>query len=79
MLENIDFPKVWHYTGLESPNGEAGFLVKFNDSFSPYRLKIKTPSLPLAQALGHLVEGIHAEDLQANLASIGLRHYELDR
>lgn len=79
LLGNIDFPKTWHYTGLESPNGEAGFMVKFNDSFSPYRLKIKTPSLPLAQALAHLVKGIHADDLQANLASIGLRHFELDR
>jgi NADH-quinone oxidoreductase subunit C/D len=78
-ISTLDFPKGWHYTGIESPNGEAGFLVMFNDSISPYRVKIKTPSFPLVQALTHFVSGVREDQLKVYLASLGIRPFELDR
>ncbi len=78
-LASMPIPQAWQYTGIESPNGEAGFLVMFNESVNPYRVKIKTPSLPLVQALTHFVSGIREEQLRPYLASLGIRQFELDR
>lgn len=78
-LNGMEFPKGWQYTGLESPNGEAGFLVMFNDTTSPYRVKIKTPTFPLVQSLTHFVSGVHESQMKVCLASLGLRQFELDR
>ncbi len=69
----------WHYSCLESPNGEAGFFLLPDKTFSPYRVKIKTPSFPLAQALPQFTLGLRAEQLRASLASLGIRRYEVDR
>lgn len=79
LIGTLDIPKGWHYSGIESPNGEAGFLVMFHDKISPYRLKIKTPSFPLAQALSHLVTGVEEGQLKVQLTSLGIRQFELDR
>jgi NADH:ubiquinone oxidoreductase subunit D len=76
---SLDFPKGWQYTGIESPNGEAGFLVMFNDAISPYRVKMKTPSFPLVQAISYFVVGINEEQLAPYVASLGIRQFELDR
>ena len=76
---SLDFPKGWQYTGIESPNGEAGFLVMFNDAISPYRVKMKTPSFPLVQAISHFVLGINEDQLAPYVASLGIRQFELDR
>jgi NADH-quinone oxidoreductase subunit C/D len=78
-FENTELNQRWQYTGLESPNGEAGFLIMMNGSTTPYRVKIKTPSLPLAQALPHFILDIREEQLKACLASLGIRQSELDR
>jgi NADH-quinone oxidoreductase subunit C/D len=78
-LSQSEIPRAWHYTGLESPNGEAGFLVKFNDNTTPYRVKIKTPSFPLVQALPSFVLGLQEHQLKSCLASLGIRRFELDR
>jgi NADH:ubiquinone oxidoreductase subunit D len=78
-LSRLDIPRTWHYSGLESPNGEAGFLVKFNDTTTPYRVKIKTPSLPLVQALPSFVVGLEEYQLKSCLASLGFRRFEFDR
>lgn len=74
-----EFPKAWHYSGLESPNGEAGFLVLFNNRTSPDRIKIKSPSFILAQALPEFIRGVDEGHLKAALASLGMRQTELDR
>lgn len=78
-LLSLDAPQGWQYTSLESPNGEAGFLLMFNKTLKPYRLKIKTPSLSLAQALPNFVSGISEEQLKVCLASFGIRNFEMDR
>lgn len=78
-LLSLEIPTGWQFTSLESPNGEAGFLMMFNKTLNPYRLKIKTPSLSLAQALPHFVTGIREDQLKVCLASFGIRNFELDR
>lgn len=78
-LKAQEFPRGWYYSGLESPNGEAGFLVLFNDQMSPARIKIKSPSFILAQALPEFIRGVHEGHLKAVLASLGMRQSELDR
>lgn len=78
-LSGMELSKAWQYTGIESPNGEAGFLVMFNEHVSPFRVKIKTPSFPLVQGLSHFLQGIGEEQLKACFASLGIRRTELDR
>lgn len=70
---------LWHYSGLESPNGEAGFSLSMGEELKPYRVKIKTPSLPLAQALPYFVQGLVEVQLKGCLASLGIRRFEMDR
>lgn len=69
----------WHYSGLESPGGEAGFSLSMGEGLIPYRVKIKTPSLPLAQALPHFSAGLYESQLKGCLASLGVRRFEMDR
>jgi NADH-quinone oxidoreductase subunit C/D len=69
----------WHYNSIESPSGEAGFLVKIRDSSGPDRIKIKTPSFSLAQALPVLLKGLREDQLAANIASLGISRWEMDR
>lgn len=69
----------WHYSCLESPNGEAGFFLTASDGEHPYRVKIKTPSFALTQALPQFMIGLKGFELRAALASMGIRAQEIDR
>lgn len=69
----------WNFCSLESPNGEAGFFHLPGKDFSPYRIKIKTPSFALAQALPHFLKDLTSDQLWAAMASLGIRRWELDR
>jgi NADH-quinone oxidoreductase subunit C/D len=71
--------KIPHYVGLESANGEAGFLLNTLGPDRPFRAKIKTPSFYLAQALKCFVVGLRESDLVTSLAGLGIRRFELDR
>lgn len=70
---------VWHYNSIESPSGEAGYLVKINEGILLERIKIKTPSYSLAQALPVLLKGLKEDQLAANIASLGISRWEMDR
>jgi NADH-quinone oxidoreductase subunit C/D len=70
---------VWHYNSIESPSGEAGYMVKINKGINLERIKIKTPSYSLAQALPVLLKGLKENQLGANIASLGLSRWEMDR
>lgn len=80
-LEEVlkEIPQTWHYSGLESPNGEAGFLSLFCGQSTPYKVKVKSPSFTLTQALPEFVVGLEEQQLRASLASLGIRRSELDR
>lgn len=78
-LKSEENPKQWHYSPLEAPNGEAGFIVKLGKDLLPERLKIKTPSFAIAQALPIFLKGLTEEQLSTGLASLGLCRSEMDR
>lgn len=69
----------WHYSSLESPNGEAGFYHYFLNEMKPERLKVKTPSFTLTQALPEFIKGLEEWQLPGALASLGIRKSEQDR
>jgi NADH-quinone oxidoreductase subunit C/D len=73
------FKGEWHYSSLESPNGEAGFYHLYSADMKPYRLKVKTPSFTLTQALPEFVRGLEEWQLPGALASLGIRKAEQDR
>jgi NADH-quinone oxidoreductase subunit C/D len=69
----------WHYSALESPSGEAGFLVKFEESLKPARIKLKTPSFSMVQGLSVFVRGLREDQISTSLASLGISRWEMDR
>lgn len=79
VFEGMDSPGQWHYSALETPNGEAGFLLNFNGTMKPSRIKLKTPGFAVAQALPVFVKGLKEEQLGACLASLNLSRWEMDR
>lgn len=78
-LKTLPSAEGWHYSCLESPNGEAGFFLLPGKDLRPYRVKMKTPSFSLVQALPQFVLGLKQDQLRSNLASLGIRRFEMDR
>lgn len=74
-----ELSNLWHYSSIESPLGEAGFLFLCSEETSPYRIKIKSPSFTMTQALKEFVTGLEEWQLEAAVASLGIRKSELDR
>jgi NADH-quinone oxidoreductase subunit C/D len=72
-LEDFKEHKEWHYSALESPNGEAGFIHQSG------KIKIRTPAFALAQAIPKLTVGLTPGSLKASLLTLGIRTRELDR
>ena len=79
LFEGADAPTQWHYGALETPNGEAGFLLDFNGTAKPARLKLKTPGFAVAQALHVFAKGLREDQLATCLASLNLSRWEMDR
>jgi NADH-quinone oxidoreductase subunit C/D len=77
-FETLKVPDEWHYSALEAPAGEAGYLVQLAAG-APHRLKLKTPSFAIAQALGIFLRGLTEEQLRPSLLSLGLSRFEMDR
>jgi NADH-quinone oxidoreductase subunit C/D len=78
-LPSISQVRLWHYSSIESPAGEAGFLIKLEGANKPERIKIKTPSFTIAQALSVFVQGSRKDQLSACMASLGISRREMDR
>lgn len=78
-FSNLEQVRDWHYSALESPAGEAGFLVKFEESLKPARIKLKTPSFSMVQGLSVFVRGLTEDQISISLASLGVSRWELDR
>ncbi|WPU66192.1 NADH-quinone oxidoreductase subunit D-related protein [Peredibacter starrii] len=79
LFEGADAPTQWHYGALETSNGEAGFLLNFNGTPKPARIKLKTPSFAVAQALQVFAKGLREDQLATCLASLNLSRWEMDR
>ena len=69
------------YVGIETPRGELGtFVMAGSDSpTSPYRLKIRSPSLHALSALPYILPGATVSDAVAILGSLDPIMGEVDR
>ena len=68
------------YHAIESPKGELGFfLVSDGQSLSPYRLRVRPPSLCNLQALPMLARGHLVADVVALIGTIDIVLGEVDR
>lgn len=79
LFKSLDSVSNYSYGSVESPSGEAGFLVKLDSELKPERLKIKTPGFTIAQAIPELTKGLREDQLKTCLASFGLSRWEMDR
>ena len=79
IFETMERTSQWHYSAIEAPSGEAGFMVKFADGIIPQRVKLKTPGLALAGALPVFIKGLREDQLAIALESLGLSRWEMDR
>src|SRR5690554_606110 len=71
--------KEFHYSSLEAPNGETGIVYVQGREGQIKRLKIKSPSLFLAQALKEFLTGVEEKSVPVALASLGIREREMER
>ncbi len=78
-MAEMDPPVRWHSSSLETPNGEGGFSLLAGKGWKLERVKLKTPSFVLTQALPSLTLGLRENELRAAVASFGLRRSEIDR
>jgi NADH:ubiquinone oxidoreductase subunit D len=78
-MNSMDPPHSWHTSAIETPNGEGGFSVVAGKGWKLNRVRIKTPSYSLSQALPSLTLGLRENELRASIASLGLRRSEIDR
>jgi len=80
----LKFPKnkpngIWYYSVLESANGELGTLALMSENYHPHRLKIKSPSFSILQSLNEFLKGLEEYQVEASVASLGIRKSDLDR
>jgi len=67
------------YSSTEVPNGELGFFIVSDGGRSPYRVRIRPPSLLHYQAFPRMMEGRMLSDAVAILGSLNVIAGELDR
>jgi NADH-quinone oxidoreductase subunit C/D len=79
VFEGVKIPKGEHYSAVEAPNGELGFYIVSDGSGTPYKVKVRAPSLMMMQNLPDLVEGTMIADAVLALGSINIIAGELDR
>lgn len=75
----VTLTKEYHYSSLEAPNGETGIVYVQGEKGQIKRLKIKSPSLFLAQAMKEFLIGIDEKSIPVALASLGIREREMER
>ncbi|MBI2303886.1 MAG: NADH-quinone oxidoreductase subunit D [Chloroflexi bacterium] len=72
-------PKGEAYAHVESPRGELGFYLVSDNSISPYRFKVRPPSLINLTALAQMMRGYKVADSVVILGSIDIVLGEVDR
>ncbi|MSQ06346.1 MAG: NADH-quinone oxidoreductase subunit D [Dehalococcoidia bacterium] len=67
------------YGRIESPRGELGFYLVSDGGISPYRCKIRSPSLLNLTVTEHLLVGWKLADMIVSLGSVDINMGEVDR
>ena len=82
----LDLPRVLRaeqgtesYGKVEAPKGELGFYLFSDGSVSPYRMKIRSPSLINLSVIDQLLVGWKLADMIVSLGSIDINMGEVDR
>jgi NAD(P)H-quinone oxidoreductase subunit H len=72
-------PRQEHYVRVEAPKGELGIFLLGDDSFFPWRWKIRPPGFINLQILPQLLRGVKLADIMTILGSIDIIMGEVDR
>ena len=64
---------------VEAPKGELGFYLVSDGSISPYRCKIRSPSLINLTALKDMLLGWKLADMIVTFGSVDINMGEVDR
>ena len=72
-------PRQEHYVRVEAPKGELGIFLLGDDSFFPWRWKIRPPGFINLQILPQLLRGVKIADIMTILGSIDIIMGEVDR
>lgn len=75
----VKLPDAECYVALEAPWGPAGFHIVSRAERTPWRLRLRTPSLANVQALESLLVGTRLDDVDIALASMGWTAGDLDK
>jgi len=67
------------YGRVEAPKGELGFYLVSDGGVSPYRCKIRSPSLINLTVTEHLLVGWKLADMVVTLGSVDINMGEVDR
>lgn len=75
----MDVPNESMYAATESPNGELGYFIVANGTFTAYRARTRPPSLIHFSLFPLMIRGCMLSDVVAVLGSINIIAAELDR
>jgi len=78
-IDGVKVPLGEKYDSLEAPNGELGFYIVSDGSGTPYKVKVKAPSLVAMAAYADMIEGSMIADAIVNLGSLNIIAGEMDR
>lgn len=76
---NLKVAEGEYYSATEGPRGVIGWYLLGDGSMTPYRLKIRVPSLANLQAVEPVLEGHRVADVVAILGSVDVVIPEIDR
>jgi NADH-quinone oxidoreductase subunit C/D len=79
VYEGVKVPAQEYYGAYEAANGELGFYIVSDGSGTPYKVKVRPPSLLMMASLPDMLEGCMVADAVLVLGSINIIAGELDR
>ena len=79
IIDGVKVPAQEHYSAIEAPNGELGFYIVSDGTGTPYKVKVRPPSLHAIAAYPHMIKGQQVADAIVTLASINIIAGEMDR
>ena len=78
-MEGFDVPAGEAYCPMEGPNGEVGVYAISKGGPKAYRMRLRSPSLCMFQAVPDMVHGEKIADLISVMGSVNIIAGELDR